>query len=45
MQLFPGTSPLLEELGKLDVNELSPMEALNKLFEWQRRFLDESDGE
>jgi DNA mismatch repair protein MutS len=43
MQLFPETSPLLEELGKLDVNELSPMEALNKLFEWQRRFLDGED--
>ncbi len=37
--LFPETNPLLDELQKLDVNELSPIEALNKLFEWQKRFL------
>ena len=36
--LFPETSPLLDELKGLDVNALSPIEALNKLFEWQKRF-------
>jgi DNA mismatch repair protein MutS len=36
--LFPETSPLLDELKDLDVNVLSPIEALNKLFDWQRRF-------
>lgn len=36
--LFPETSPLLKELKEMDVNSLSPIEALNKLFEWQRRF-------
>ncbi len=36
--LFPETSPLLEELKELDVNGLSPIEALNKLFEWQRKY-------
>ncbi len=36
--LFPETSPLLDELKKLDVNALSPIEALNKLFEWQKNF-------
>ncbi len=36
--LFPETSPLLEELKALDINSLSPIEALNKLFEWQRKF-------
>ena len=36
--LFPETNPLLGELGELDVNEISPIEALNKLYEWQRRF-------
>jgi DNA mismatch repair protein MutS len=36
--LFPETNPLLEELKGLDVNSLSPIEALNKLFEWQRKF-------
>ncbi len=36
--LFPETSPLLDELKELDVNSLSPIEALNRLFEWQRKF-------
>jgi DNA mismatch repair protein MutS len=36
--LFPETSPLLDELKGLDVNGLSPIEALNKLFEWQKKF-------
>jgi DNA mismatch repair protein MutS len=39
MALFPETNPILEELKKVDVNTLSPIEALNKLFEWQRQFL------
>ncbi|MEW6649509.1 MAG: DNA mismatch repair protein MutS [Chloroflexota bacterium] len=38
--LFPETNPLLVELKSLDVNNLSPIEALNKLFEWQRKFLE-----
>lgn len=37
--LFPETSPLLDELKEIDVNELSPIEALNKLFEWQKKYL------
>ena len=37
--LFPESSPLLDELRELDVNSLSPIEALNKLFEWQRKFI------
>jgi DNA mismatch repair protein MutS len=36
--LFPETNPLLDELKDIDVNALSPIEALNKLFEWQKRF-------
>jgi DNA mismatch repair protein MutS len=36
--LFPESSPLLDELKGLDVNSLSPIEALNKLFEWQRKY-------
>jgi DNA mismatch repair protein MutS len=36
--LFPESSPLLEELKRLDINSLSPIEALNKLFEWQRKY-------
>ncbi len=40
MALFPETNPLLEEMKKLDINTLSPIEALNRLYEWQRKFLD-----
>ncbi len=40
MALFPETNPLLEELKALDMNTLSPIEALNKLYDWQRRFLE-----
>jgi DNA mismatch repair protein MutS len=36
--LFPETSPLLDELKGLDVNALSPIEALNRLFEWQKKY-------
>jgi DNA mismatch repair protein MutS len=40
MALFPETNPLLDELKGLDINGLSPIEALNKLYEWKKRFLD-----
>jgi DNA mismatch repair protein MutS len=36
--LFPETNPLLNEIKELDINSLSPIEALNKLFEWQRKY-------
>jgi DNA mismatch repair protein MutS len=41
MALFPTTNPLLDELKDLDINTLSPIEALNRLYEWQRRFLED----
>jgi DNA mismatch repair protein MutS len=43
LALFPETNPLLSDLEKLDMNTLSPIEALNKLYEWQRKYLP--DGE
>ena len=36
--LFPETSPILDELQDLDVANMTPLEAINKLFEWQRRY-------
>lgn len=36
--LFPETSPLLDELRQIDINSMSPIEALNKLFEWQKKY-------
>jgi DNA mismatch repair protein MutS len=38
--LFPETSPLLDELAAIDENAISPIEALNKLFEWKRKYLN-----
>ncbi len=38
LALFPETNPLLDELKKLDLNTLPPIEALNLLYEWRRRF-------
>jgi DNA mismatch repair protein MutS len=40
MALFPETNPLLNELKGLDINALSPIEALNKFYEWKKKFLD-----
>ncbi len=39
MALFPETNPMLDELKALDINNLSPIEALNKIYEWQRKFV------
>lgn len=35
--LFGQKSPLAEELEKLDINSLTPLEALNKLYELQKK--------
>lgn len=42
LALFPETNPLLDELNAIDVNTLSPIEALNKLYEWKRKFQTDS---
>ena len=39
--LFPESSPLLDELRALEINELSPMEGLNRLHAWQKKYLEE----
>lgn len=38
--LFPASSPMLDELTELDVNSLTPLEAINKLYEWKRRYAE-----
>ena len=43
LALFPETNPLLDELDSIDVNTLSPIEALNKLYEWKRKFINDSE--
>lgn len=37
--LFRETNPLLEELKAMDINALSPIEALNRLYEWQKKYV------
>ena len=43
MALFPESSPLLDELEALDVNSMSPLEAINKLYEWKRRYAEKKE--
>jgi DNA mismatch repair protein MutS len=43
MALFPESSPILDELEALDVNSMSPLEAINKLYEWKRRYVDKAE--
>lgn len=45
LALFPTTNPLLEELKAIDINALSPIEALNILYEWQRRYSEPAEQE
>jgi DNA mismatch repair protein MutS len=41
LALFPETNPLVDELKALDINSLSPLEALNKLYEWQNKYIQD----
>lgn len=41
LALFPETNPLIDELKSIDVNGLSPIEALNKLYEWQKKYTED----
>lgn len=45
LALFPSSNPLIDELGEMDVNSLSPIEALNKLYEWQKKYLAQDSQE
>jgi DNA mismatch repair protein MutS len=38
LHLFSEADPLIEEIRALDLNSISPLEALNRLYEWQQRF-------
>ena len=41
LTLFPETNLLLEAVKELDINTLSPIEALNLLYDWKRRFTED----
>ncbi|HWS24576.1 MAG TPA: DNA mismatch repair protein MutS [Anaerolineales bacterium] len=36
--LFPETNPLVDEISMIDVNNLSPLEALNKIYAWKQKY-------
>ena len=36
--LFPETNPILDALRDLDVDNLSPIEAINMLYTWKHKF-------
>jgi DNA mismatch repair protein MutS len=38
LPLFADADPLLEEIRTLDLASMTPLEALSKLYEWQKRF-------
>jgi DNA mismatch repair protein MutS len=38
LTLFPENNPMISALKELDINSLSPIEALNKLYEWKKKF-------
>lgn len=41
LTLFPENNPLLEAFKDLDINSITPIEALNLLYDWKRRFIQE----
>lgn len=43
LALFPETNPLLDEIKRLDINLLSPIDALNKLYDWQQKYRNKND--
>jgi len=38
MRLFPENNPMIEAYKKLDLETLSPIQALNLLYEWKRKY-------
>ncbi len=38
LMLFPETNPILDALKALEIDNLSPIEAINTLYNWKRRF-------
>ena len=39
INLFPETNPILDELKDIDLNTITPLDAINHLYEWKKRFL------
>jgi DNA mismatch repair protein MutS len=39
ISLFPESNPLMDDLNSIDINKLNPIDALNKIFEWQKKYI------
>lgn len=44
LTFFPEQNPLFEEIEKLEIESLSPLQALNKLYEWQQMLRRTQEG-
>ena len=41
LRLFPENNPLMDAFKKLDLEAMTPIQALNKLYEWKNAFFPE----
>ncbi len=41
LRLFPENNPLMDAFKKLDIEAMTPIQALNKLYEWKNAFFPE----
>ncbi len=41
LRLFPENNPMIEAFKKLDLETLTPIQALNLLYEWKRKYFSE----
>jgi len=44
LTLFPENNPLVESFKELDINSLTPIEALNLLYDWKQRYFSDGDN-
>ena len=41
LRLFPENNPLMDAFKNLDLESLTPIQALNRLYEWKKAFFPE----
>ena len=43
LRLFPENNPLMDAFRKIDLESLTPIQALNKLYEWKKTFFPDNE--
>jgi len=43
LTLFPENNPLVKSFKELDINSLTPIEALNMLYDWKQRYFSDAE--